>query len=154
MINAENDGVFESFVGTDSSLAIPQLAVDLFASDPHKCEHLYVETYGFEKRMYWCEPRQYKTESGRSGEMEGFFCAAVLHLLFARRAFVFRPPQLDSDSVELVGEIISYDMFGDEYSDSVEAEDIPHADFFRNEEEDFTKPVEKIVDADFFVNES
>lgn len=102
MVNEKKDGVFESFVGTTSSHSLPEL-YELFSKDSYTCQDIYIETFLVERRMYWCGPRQYKTVSGDDGEVEGFFCAGPLR--FVSRVFAFRAPQVDSDSVEPVGQI-------------------------------------------------
>ena len=56
-----------------------------------------------------CGLRQSKMESRGRCQMDGFFCAGVQPFK-GRRAFAFRPPQLDSDFVEPVGEIIDIDF--------------------------------------------
>lgn len=106
MIDEYDGEVFHAFVRTP-------FCVD--SSDFYSCAEKRVLVEGldesFGKRMFWCRPRHYETESGSYGVVKGFYCAGALYS--ETSAFVFIPSKADDEAVTPKGVIIDVDMFGD-----------------------------------------
>lgn len=97
--------VYNDYGFADSKLPIPEI---VGPGDPNMCRPITVQTFDVEKRMFWCESKQFRGgPTLEYQEMEGFFLASGQK---EGRVFAFRPSKSDKQKVSAAAEMNNVDI--------------------------------------------